>query len=181
MSMQDQNSNLPADPSVSGVFDLPRSRLKLPELSPLYTKEEVLQRFDDIFESLNLKGEIKSIGCGLYGVFKRGRSLREFTAMTISLWRLAMEKSFPDESDEFFRSYLNSSSRLGTGKKRDVMLQRIGAFWDLFSIHKTGDFTPISHYMSEYLAENAEDRKTINLKLTLSMRRIYKTIFEYLI
>lgn len=147
----------------------------------LYTKEGVLHRFEGVLEALELKKQIADLGCGMNSLFTKGRSLMEFTAMSVGLWKLALEQSFPDEAEEFFAAFLESSKTLGSGKKREKMLACIAEYGELFAQKKAGDFTAISQYMADNLANASADRKALQLKLSLTIRKFYQYIFDRLV
>lgn len=148
---------------------------------PLYTQEGVLAHFEELLASLELKQQIAELGCGMNSFFTKGRSLMEFNAMSIGLWKLALDKSFPAEAEDFFAEFLKSSETLGSGKKRTRMVELIGEYNELFAPKKSADFTAISQHMSDKLANASADRKTLQLKLSLVIRKLYQTIFDHLI
>ncbi len=149
--------------------------------APLYTKQEVIANFEGLLPALSLHEEIDTLGCGLNSFFNKSRSLAEFTAMCTALWKLALDRSFPNESGEFFEDFLANSPVLGTGKKHDKMVSRIRIYCDLFAPKKIDDFTPVSQYMAETLCKDTQNRKALHLKLSLTIRKIYQVIFEHLI
>ena len=147
----------------------------------LYTKEGVLQHFEEVLESLELKQQIAELGSGMNSFFTKKRSLAEFTAMGIALWKLALEKSFPKEAEAFFNEYLETSKTLGKGKKHAQMLELVNKYNELFAPKKTEDFSAISQYIADNLGSASADRKTLQLKLSLTIRKIYQFIFDHLI
>jgi hypothetical protein len=146
-----------------------------------YSPQEVVERYEAVLESINFLHELTELDCGLDSLFKRSRSLVEIKAMHVALWKLALERSFPEEADNFFSYFMEHSSTLGKGKKRIKMQQIINIYLDLFAPQKIADFTPIARYMAEKLTKNMENQKTVLLKLSLGMRRFYQTIFDHLI
>jgi hypothetical protein len=148
---------------------------------PLYTKEGVLKHFEAVLESLELKQQIAELGCGMNSFFTKSRSLMEFTAMCIGLWKLALEQSFPDEAEEFFAEFVKSSSTLGKGKKRGRMVELVNEYNELLAPKKSSDFTAISQHMADNLADASTDRKSLQLKLSLAIRKFYQTIFDHLL
>jgi len=147
----------------------------------LYTKEEVIRHFEGLLPSLDLKQEIAALGYGLNSIFKKGRSLVEFNAVCIALWKLALDSSFPAESNEFFADFLNHSPLLGTGKKKDKLVARVKIYCDMLAIKKTDDFTPVSQCMADNLMNSADNNKALQLTLSLTMRKLYQVIFDHLI
>jgi hypothetical protein len=147
----------------------------------VYDSLEITQRFEEIFASWNLKKEIADVGNKLNSFFNRRRSLREFTALSIALWNLALESSFPNQEEEVFRLFLTNSPILGKGSKRKVLMQRIQIYKELLAEKKHSDFTPIAIYMAGYFSNDLENRNVLKLKLSLTIRRLYQFIFEHLI
>lgn len=176
--MQDANSAVLATEAVKS--DLDASTQQRPA-APLYTKDEVIAHFEGLFTSIDLKEEIAALGGGLNSLFKKGRSLTEFTAMTMVLWKLALDSSFPQESEEFFQDFIACSPILGKGKKREQLISCINMYRNLFSEKKTDDFTPVSHHIIETLCKDSSDKKALQLKVSLAMRKLYQIIFEHLI
>lgn len=147
----------------------------------LYTREGVIQHFEAVMDTLELKQQIAELDSGMNSFFTRKRSLAEFTAMCVGLWKLALERSFPNEAEDFFREFTERSKLLGKGKKRARMLELVNSYNELFAVKKTEDFSGISQYMADSLGSPNADRKTLQLRLSLTIRKIYQTIFDHLI
>jgi hypothetical protein len=146
-----------------------------------YSPREIIQRFEDVFASLDLKKELSVLGHRLDSFFRRKRSLREFTALNIALWELALESSFPGQKEEIVRMFVGNSPLPGQGAKRKTLLQRVELYEGLLRLKKHTDFTPVAVYMAGYFSGDAESRKTLQLKLSLTIRRSYQFIFDHLI
>jgi hypothetical protein len=147
----------------------------------VYAPQEIIQRFEEVFASLDLKKELAALGHGLDSFFRRGHSLREFTALNIALWELALESSFPGQKEEIIRMFVSTSPLPGKGSKRKTLLQRVELYDNLLMLKKHADFTPVAVYMAGCFSRDAESRKTLQLKLSLTIRRSYQLIFDNLI
>ena len=101
--------------------------------------------------------------------------------MCVGLWKLALDQSFPEEAEEFFAEFTSSSPTLGKGKKRGRMIELIGEYNELFATKKSADFTAISQHLADSLANASADRKSLQLKLSLVIRKMYQSIFDHLI
>ena len=145
-----------------------------------YASAEVVRRFEEVWASLDLRQEIAELGHGLNSFFKRGRSLREFTAMSVALWRLALERSFPDQQAEIFELFMESSPLLGKRSRRRKMHQLVRFYLDLCEARRDTDFTPLAKHMADTFC-GGDQRKSLQLKLSLTIRRIYQNIFDHLI
>lgn len=150
-------------------------------VGPLYTKEGVLHNFEELFKTFDLKQQIAELGGGMSSFFTKKRSLDEFTAMCVALWKLALENSLPNEAEEFFAEFMASSTILGNGKKRTKMIGLVHQYNVLFAPLKSGDFTVISQHMAHSLAKASADRKTLQLRISLTIRKLYQAIFDHLI
>jgi hypothetical protein len=146
-----------------------------------YSPQEIVQRFEEVFASLNLKKEIAYLGNRLNSFFKRRRSMREFTVLAVVLWKLALESSFPTQKEEVFRLFISNSPILDKGSKRKLLLERIKFYDGLVAEKKHTDFTPAAVYMASYFSNDLSNRKTLQLKLSLAIRRLYQVIFDHLI
>lgn len=147
----------------------------------VYTSEQVINRFEENWGALDLKQEIAALGHGLNSLLRRSRSLREFTAMTVALWKLALELSFPDDATGFFRDFMEKSPILGKGSQRAKLTERVQIYIDLMTPKKASDFTPVADYLAEYFSGDTENRKALKLKISLAIRRIYQAGFDHLI
>ena len=147
----------------------------------VYGSQELISRFEENWAALDIRQEIAALGYGLDSLFNRGRSIQEFTALTAALWKLALEQSFPEDNVAFFADFMEKSSILGKGAKRRKLQQRVQIYLDLCGPKKATDFTPVAVYMGEFFCRNVEDGKTLQFKLSLTIRRIYNAIFEHLI
>ncbi len=147
----------------------------------LYSADEVLQNFQALLESLDFTSELAELGLKGFFSTRLRTARREFTAMTICLWGLALERSFPERAEGIFGRFLERSSFCSGGKRQEKLRQRIQIYVDLFKLKKDADFGPIAQYMAETLALKNEDKRSLQLKLALIMRNIYKLVFDRLI
>ncbi|MDR2503828.1 MAG: hypothetical protein LBD82_05540 [Deltaproteobacteria bacterium] len=164
-----------------GPGPLSRAANMPPSPDILYTEEDVFRHFAEVMASIDLRQEIVELGHGLNGFFKRRRTLKELNALCTALWKLALEQSFPHESEVFFAHYLERHPSLGKGKKRNKNILMIENYCGLAAAKKTGDFTPLAQYMVNTLKCGTKDEKVLLLKLSLTIRKFYQIIFNYLI
>lgn len=146
-----------------------------------HSNAEIIQRFEAAMDSLNLKAEIAELGHGLGSIFRRGRVTRDFQAVCVVMWRLSLEKSFPEQQEEVYREFMAHSNILGSGGGRKKLAERINLFWEVLEAQKSADFTPLAVYLAGYLSNDLDNRKVLQLKLSLTIRRIYNFVFESLI
>jgi len=147
-----------------------------------YTAEEVSQAFTALRQSLDFSREYKELGIGMFSIGKRRLVLRQFTALSIALWKLALARSFPNDAESFFAYFTKNSPLLaGRGKKAEYMRGQTAAYTALLGPAGDKDFSVAAHHMIAALGFHDEDRSRYSLKLSLRIRALYTDIFTYLI
>ncbi len=147
-----------------------------------YTAAEVIQQFLAVYNCMDFKPELEDIGIGRFQFVRRKKALREFRALSIALWGLALQKSFPNDAESFFQEFRADLAVLfPSAKEREMMDTRINIYVDCLSAKKDTDFLPVAEYLAEVLALDAEDMRRLRLKLSLFMRNLYSMIFDRLV
>lgn len=147
-----------------------------------YTAAEVIQQFLAVYNCMDFKPELEDIGIGRFQFVRRKKALREFRALSIALWGLALQKSFPNDAESFFQEFREDLTALFPSvKEREMMDNRIDIYVDCLSTKKDTDFLPVAEYLAEVLALDAEDMRRLRLKLSLFMRNLYTMIFDRLV
>ena len=148
----------------------------------LYSAEEVIRNFEALLDSLDFKSELLELGIGSLQLGRRKKALRELNALSIGLWHLALQRSFPEAGADFFARFRETSPRLvGSGKEPGLLQSRVGIYVDLLKDKKETDFLPVASYLAEVLALDAEDMRRLRLKVSLITRSMYKLIFDRLV
>lgn len=147
-----------------------------------YTAEEVARTFADLLATLDFAAEIRELGIGKLSVFKRSQAKKRFRALSIALWHVALEKSFPNDANVFFTHFVASYPPLaGDGKSAKRMRDMVEAYDKLVAEKKDADFTGVAEYLADAFNIGNEDRPRQQLKLSLRIRSIYELIFKKLI
>lgn len=146
-----------------------------------YTADEVIRQFLALYNCLDFKSELAELGIGRFQFLRRRKALRDFRALCIALWGLALTKSFPNDAEEFFTVFMASAPALVGGGEGARLLDRVGVFGKLLLPKKDADFLPVAEYMAEVLAPSAGDRPRLRLKLSLIIRNLYMLIFNRLV
>lgn len=147
-----------------------------------YTAEEVARTFSDLLATFNFAFELNELGIGSLSIFKRRQAKKRLIALSIALWHVALEKSFPNDAEAFFTHFRETYSPLvgeksGARKMRDL-LDRYNA---LVGEKKDGDFTKVAEDFIDSFKLEPPDRAKLQLKLSLRIRTIYDLIFEKMI
>lgn len=147
-----------------------------------YTASEVGRTFAAVLESFTFAAEMHDIGIGTLSVFKRRNAKKRFTALCITLWRIALEKSFPKDADVFFDHFIATYPPLcGENKSASQMRDLVALYDGLAAEKKDGDFTKLAENMADFFNFPDKDRPRQQLKLSLRIRSLYELIFEKLI
>jgi len=147
-----------------------------------YTADEVIRQFLGLYNCLDFKAELEDIGIIRWQFLRRRKAVREFRAVSIALWGLALQKSFPNDAGDFFAALRDQAPMLGgSGKETARLHERVNAYVELLAPKKDADFSPAAVHLATLLAERAEDVPRLRVKLSLSIRNLYVLIFDKLV
>jgi hypothetical protein len=148
----------------------------------VYTAEEVAKRFKVLLEGLDFRQDMQEMGIGCLSLFKRRKARQQLTALTVALWRLALERSFPRDAEVFFGYFLDNDPLVrGTGPAAGALRALIDKYLELLAEKKDADFSEAARHMAEALKIRAADTRAFSLKAALRVRRLYTLIFDNLI
>lgn len=126
--------------------------------------------------------ELQSLGIGRFSVIKRARAKRHLIAVSIALWHVALEKSFPNDADTFYErftaTYPPITGERGSAKKLRELVSR---YDELIAEKKDGDFTGVADTLVATLRLQEEDKRRQQLRISLQIRTLFEFIFEKLI
>ncbi|MCC8194540.1 MAG: hypothetical protein LIP28_07845 [Deltaproteobacteria bacterium] len=160
----------PASPPSGGPLPIP------------YTAEEVGRTFADLLATFDFATELHELGIGKLNIAKRAKAKKLLTAVSIVLWHVALEKSFPHDADAFFSHFIATYPRLkGEGRSARKMRDLVARYDALAAEKKDADFTVIADTLVSALHIQEADRRRQQLKLSLRVRSVYELIFEKLI
>ena len=147
-----------------------------------YTAEEVGRTFAELLATLDFAQELHDLGIGKLSVFKRSQARRRFKALCIALWRVALEKSFPNDADAFYDLFITTHPPLaGERKSSQNMRDLVAMYNELLQEKKDADFSKVAENLADTFSIGGEDRPKQQLKLSLRIRSIYDLIFAKLI
>lgn len=147
-----------------------------------YSAEEVVSQFFALYDCFDFKAELLDLGISPLQIRRRKKARREFRAICIALWGVALQKSFPQEAGAFFERFMGTAPFLnGKSKECGRLQNRVNIYVDLMAEKKDTDFLPVAEYLSEVLALNDEDMRRLRLKVSLITRNLYTSIFDRLV
>lgn len=145
----------------------------------------VLENFSAMLNGMDFAQELQLLGIRKFHFRQREKAFRELRAMSIGLWRLALERSFPSEGEALFERFMLSLyERCHTAKERERanafdLLTR--SYLDRFRERGDMDFTPVSGHIVSLFRGASPETASGRLKLALLMRDSYTSIFRGLI
>lgn len=147
-----------------------------------FSSTEVIANFQALYETLDFKSELNGLGISALHIPRRRKVIREFKAIAVAFWGLALTKSFPDDAERFFSRYMETTPEISNNSRSsNQMREKIYNYATLLKEKKDADFMPIASYFTENLDLNFEDVAKFRLKVSLRMRTLYTLIFDRLV
>ncbi len=145
-----------------------------------YTAEEVASQFQALYDSMDYGAEVAGLGFGALQWDRKKKALREFKALSVALWGVALRRSFPQDAEAFFTYFLENTP-VFAGKDGSVLRTRVNIYVDMLRAKQETDFMPVAAYFAEVLGMTAQDAKALSLRVSLILRNVYTLIFERLV
>ncbi len=142
---------------------------------------EVLENFEALLADIDFAHELALLGITRWRPFLRRDMIEELTALTLGLWRLALERSFPSDHEELFETFLARQLRVRPPEKAENFEKKTRAYVAMLETHKDRDFTVPSAHLVDLLPRKEKGTPTLRLRLALLIRNLYTLIFERLI
>ena len=147
-----------------------------------YSADEVGRTFRELLAIFDFTEEMQTLGVGSWRVFKRRKARRYLIGICISLWHLALERSFPNDAQAFAQHFAETYPLLSSRRKSGQALRElVKTYDDLLAEKKDGDFTTVADHIAEALGSVGDNRRRHQLKLSLLIRARYESIFDNLI
>lgn len=147
-----------------------------------YTAEEVGRTFAGLLATFDFSAELQDLGIGALSLFKRGQARKHLTAISIALWHIALEKSFPNDAEAFYAHFMATYPPVSANKKNARKLHGLATeYGTLIAEKKDADFTKVAEKIIDYFKLRSEEQRRLQLKISLRIRTIYELIFDKLI
>lgn len=147
-----------------------------------YTAQEVGKTFAELLVTFDFRAEMLGLGIGRFDFLKRVAAKRHLTAISIALWHIALEKSFPNDAEAFFTHFTTTYPPLTGGRGGAKKLHDLVTHYDtLIAEKKDSDFTAVADTLVETLKIVEADKRRQQLRLSLQVRAIFELVFKKLI
>ncbi|SFV74021.1 hypothetical protein [Desulfovibrio piger] len=95
--------------------------------------QEALDNFPVLLLDLDAGRALHILGIGRLQFRRRARLLAEWRGLCMALWRLALQRSFPDHAEAMFRQFRESFGQSHTDRTSALALERAPAYWEVLS------------------------------------------------
>lgn len=146
--------------------------------------QEVLERFASMLDNVDFEAQLDTLNIGRFQFSRKKEALNELRAMYVGLWKLALNRSFPNNSAEIFQKFLDPSEIKSKSKRRkaETFSERCHEYAKTLEVEGDTNFINVALLMCQHLGRTEqEDLRRISLQLALDMRSMYHHIFERLI
>ena len=147
-----------------------------------YTVDEVVHTFAVLLDSLDFSRELELLGIGRLHFVRRRRFLAEFNALAVGLWRLALERSFPNDHESIFNAFVHAIEQQSKDVRKTAhYLELVRTYLDLLATRREHDFTVVGAHIVDLLGVDGKKAVALRLHLALQIRKLYSLIFDNLI
>ncbi len=142
----------------------------------------LVRNFTVILDDLDYRPVLDMLGVGTFQFTRRKLLTREFRALYVGLWRLALMRSFPSRHAELFQAFMEGEAvrckdRRQVAASAELILQYVNKL----SEHGDADFSGVARHILSLLAVDETRTRAMILRLALHLRRMYTYFFDHLL
>lgn len=153
-----------------------------PHAETMHDVRLAMDNFAALLHSMDFAHELSMLGIPGYKFLKRRRIRRELTALTICLWRLALERSFPEHWRAMFESFLaHTLEEIDHTEKAAQFEHTVRNYQAMLEKRREADFTEAGAHVVDLLKLPEPRATSLRLRLTLHIRSLYTLVFDRLI
>lgn len=148
-----------------------------------YATQEIADRFAALLDSFDYEEEYAILKINKIRVGKRRRVINEIKPLYVALWKLALSKSFPDQVEEIFDSFLIDLPKhfRARDKERAFLKSRVEVYNTLLAPNRETNFSEVANQLLESVDKKKTIDDALSLKFSLKIRKVYNMIFDQLI
>ncbi len=152
-----------------------------PSRHPSHLLAKVWTNFDAILSDMDFQYELSLLNISGWQFFIRKRLSEEFEALTIALWRLALERSFPEDWQRILSAFMDvRRARIARAPAREAFTSKVATYLSIVERRREADFIEPAGYLVELAEVNAKQAQSVRLKLALHLRIVYNHLFDRL-
>ena len=161
--------------------DEPTAPEALPGAAPVEAVRAALDNFKALLADADFTLELELLGVRRMQFMRRGQMQAELMGLYTALWRLALARSFPADADSMFEAFQNEYAQEHKDKRSSHILRRAREYWAMLEPRGDSDFSEVARHLCSFSIQDPHQARSINLKLVLHIRKIYKLVFDRLI
>ncbi len=142
--------------------------------------ENVILNANSMLFDLDLYQELAALHFGFFAWLKKRRMVEEFTTLYVALWRFALDRSFPENSEFLYTSFMRQE-KLFSKSRKVKSVQKIDFYYSKLTDKKEHDFSAIAEHLLSFAEVREAKKKAANLKLSLILRAKYQFFFDNLL
>ncbi len=142
--------------------------------------ENVIRNANSMLGDLDLYQELEAFHLNVFSWLKKRRLVEEFTTLYVALWRFALDRSFPENSEFLYTSFMREE-KLFSRSKRVKCVQKIDFYYAKLIDKNESDFSAIAAHLLAFADIRENKKKAANLKLSLILRAKYQFFFDNLL
>lgn len=140
-----------------------------------------LENFKALLADADFTLELELLGVKRMQFMRRRQMLTELMGLYMALWRLALARSFPFDAQSMFVLFQQEYTKAHKDKHSHRIVQRANEYWAMLEPTGDADFSEVARHLCSFSTQDPSQAKSINLKLVLHIRKIYKLVFDRLI
>lgn len=153
-----------------------------PDAAASQHMRQALENFSALLHDMDFNYELSLLGLGRVQFFRRRQMRLELKAMTMGLWRLALERSFPHHGEQIFEDFLSEKiHRIHDSRKAAQFETKVRTYLELLERKREADFTEAGNHIVDLLRLPQTLSVPLRLRLTLHIRSLYTLVFDRLI
>ncbi|MBD5553021.1 MAG: hypothetical protein HDQ44_01650 [Desulfovibrio sp.] len=143
--------------------------------------QEALANFAALLDDLDFATELEMLGIGRLQFLRRKQMLIELRGLYTALWRLALGRSFPNDADAMFQTFMQRYVDSHAGKSSGQIVERAQQYWGMLEPAGDADFSKVSSHLASFVERGQKELPPLVLGLALHIRSAYRLIFDRLI
>lgn len=152
-----------------------------PYTAPAEAVRRALDNFNALLSDADFTEALDLLHVGRFQFLRRRQMKIELGGVFMALWRLALARSFPQDADRMFEEFRDTYGSKHTDEQSTQLLQRAVEYWAMLAPRGDKDFSEVSRHLCSFSVLNANAVRSIQLKMVLYLRKLYKFLFERLI
>ena len=149
--------------------------------APHEAARAALENFKALLADADFTLELELLGVRRMQFMRRRQMQGELMGLYMALWRLALARSFPVDAQRMFELFQQEYAQAHKDKFSAHVLNRANEYWAMLEPRGDVDFSEIARHLCSFSIQDPSQAKSINLKLVLHIRKIYKLVFDRLI